>query len=290
MRAQDEHDQLRDQARSLRLAGKSRREIKQSLDIADNELLTDLLQGVPPPAWTKRPNAKDDLRGQARELRQQGLKYREIAAQLNVSISSVSLWTRDIPASARVSPPKSEEGKKRSAEGFRRYQARERQIREAKRKADIAAAATEIGSLTDRELLIAGAIAYWCEGTKRKRPGGDERVVFMNSDPGLISFFLSFLDVIGVPRDDLVFRVHIHETADVAGAHRFWGDVTSARPDQFGNPTRKKHNLRTVRKNTGDDYHGCLRIDVRQSADLYRRIEGWASGAMLTSSPGLTTE
>jgi hypothetical protein len=30
----------------------------------------------------------------------------------------------------------------------------------------------------------------------------------------------------------------------------------------------------------GDAYHGCLRIDVLRSADLYQRIEGWARAAM----------
>jgi hypothetical protein len=35
-----------------------------------------------------------------------------------------------------------------------------------------------------------------------------------------------------------------------------------------------------VRKNTGDDYHGCLRIEVRRSSDLYRQIEGWATAVM----------
>jgi hypothetical protein len=27
-------------------------------------------------------------------------------------------------------------------------------------------------------------------------------------------------------------------------------------------------------------YHGCLRIDVRRSGGLYRKIEGWAAAAM----------
>jgi hypothetical protein len=35
-----------------------------------------------------------------------------------------------------------------------------------------------------------------------------------------------------------------------------------------------------VRKNTGENYHGCLIIKVRQSAELYRQIEGWARAAM----------
>jgi hypothetical protein len=210
-------------------------------------------------------------------LRKQGLRYKDIAAQLHVSMSSVSLWVRDLPIPPRLLP---EASKQRSIDGTRRWWAREREVREARRSADVAAASAQIGDLSDRELLIAGAIAYWCEGTKRKPHRGQDRVVFVNSDPGLISFFLRFLDAAGVPRDDLVLRVHIHETANVESAQRFWLDATGVRPDQFGKPVLKKHNPKTVRKDTGDDYHGCLRIDVRRGAELYRKIEGWASAAM----------
>jgi hypothetical protein len=42
----------------------------------------------------------------------------------------------------------------------------------------------------------------------------------------------------------------------------------------------KKHNPKTARKNTGNNYHGCLRIDVHRSAEFYRKIEGWASAAI----------
>ena len=44
----------------------------------------------------------------------------------------------------------------------------------------------EEGDLTPRELRIAGAIAYWCEGSKRKTHRPAEHVSFINSDPGLI--------------------------------------------------------------------------------------------------------
>jgi hypothetical protein len=47
-----------------------------------------------------------------------------------------------------------------------------------------------------------------------------------------------------------------------------------------GNPTLKRHNPKTTRGNVGEAYHGCLRIEVRRSGDLYRRIEGWACAAM----------
>ncbi len=102
----------------------------------------------------------------------------------------------------------------------------------------------------------------------------------MNSDPMLIKFFLRFLEAADIGREDLVYRVQIHETADVEAAQRFWLDVTQANPTQFRRPTLKRHNPKTVRKNTGGDYHGCLRIDVLRGSTLYRQIEGWAAAAM----------
>jgi hypothetical protein len=111
-------------------------------------------------------------------------------------------------------------------------------------------------------------------------------VTFMNSDPRLVRFFLRFLDVAGIRRGDLVFNVHIHETGDVEGAQRFWAEVTGAPASQFGRPLLKQHNPKTIRKNTGEGYHGCLRIDVRRSGEFYRKIEGWVSG--ITTHPAFS--
>jgi transcriptional regulator with XRE-family HTH domain len=269
-------DRLRERAIALRRAGRSRREIKEILSIGSNATLDRALRGEPPPEWTRRPRAKDDLHARARELREQGLDYEEIASALGVSKSSVSLWVRDMPRPERLSY----ECRKRSAEGAQRYWAAERPVREARREAIRAAAAAEIGPVTEREILIAGAIAYWCEGAKSKAHRRQDRVVFVNSDPALIKFFLRFLDTVRIGREDLTYRVHIHETADVLGAERFWQRVTQADPRQFRRTVLKTHNPRTVRANVGDDYHGCLRVEVRRSAELYRQIDGWASSIM----------
>lgn len=268
--------QLREQAIALRRAGKSRREIKDLLAITSNRTLNEALRGEPPQPWTWRTNAKDDLRAKARELRKQGLDYEDIVAELGVSKSSVSLWVRDLPRPPGLSY---EECLKRSAEGVRRYWAAERPIREAERAAISAAAAAQLGELNDREILIAGAIAYWCEGAKNKPYRRTDRVIFMNSDPALIKFFLRFLEAAGIEREDLIYCVQIHETADVEAAQRFWLDVTQGHPTQFRRPTLKRHNPSTVRKNTGDGYRGCLRVEVRRSTGLYRKIEGWAAAA-----------
>ena len=111
----------------------------------------------------------------------------------------------------------------------------------------------------------------------------------MNSDPGLITFFLRFLDAAGIGRERLIYRVQIHESADIAAAERFWLTLTAALPDQFRRTTLKRHNPRTVRKNVGDSYHGCLCISLRQSAELYWRIEGWARAAMAQAEGNPTT-
>ena len=270
-------ERVRERAIALRRAGHSFREIKELLGVGSNATLTEALRGEPPPEWTRRPRAKDDLHARARELRATGLNYKEIAAALGVSKSSVSLWVRDMPRPERLSY---EECRKRSAEGAQRYWAAERPLREARREAVRAAAAAEIGPLTKREILIAGAIAYWCEGEKSKPHRRQARVVFINSDPGLIKFFLRFLGEAGVEPAQVWFRVHIHETADATEAEKFWQEVTGAGPAQFHRVTLKRHNPRTVRKNVGADYHGCLIVSVMQSADLYQRIEGWVRAAM----------
>jgi predicted transcriptional regulator len=279
MRTRQELDRLRERAIALRREGKPRREIQEILGPMNNSTLNDALKGAPPPNWTRRPNAKDELRAQARQLRADGQSYNEISARLGVSKSSVSLWVRDLPTPSRLSY---EENRKRSAEGVRQYWATEGKVREALRVNVRAAAAAEIGELTDREILIAGAIAYWCEGTKTKPHRQTYCAVFTNSDPGLIRLFLRFLDTAGVPRSDLVFTVSIHESGDVAAAHQFWLGVTEADSGQFLKPSLKRHNPRTTRKNVGENYRGCLRINVHRSSALLRKIEGWAEAIMAT--------
>ena len=273
---------LRESARTLRRAGKSRREIKEILGIRSNQTLNEALRGEPPQPWSRRPNARDDLRARARALRQQGLDYRAIAAELGVSKSSVSLWVRDLPRPERLSY---EECLARGRAAVDRYWTAERARREAARSAVSAAASREIGPLTAREVLIAGAVAYWCEGAKNKPYRRTDRVDFINSDPAMIRFFLRFLDTAGVPRESLIFCLSIHESADVPSAQQFWLAVTGAPASQFNRPQLKRHHPRTVRKNTGSGYHGCLRIQVRRSITMYRKIEGWAQAVMTAVPP-----
>ncbi|MBB5129515.1 transcriptional regulator with XRE-family HTH domain [Streptomyces albaduncus] len=265
-------ENLRERAVALRRAGYSLRQIRDELKIHNNDILNQLVKGEPPPAWTKRPNAKDDLRAMARDLRLQGWTYDQIEAELGCSRSSVSLWVRDLPKpEPRYTP---EERRTLMREGLAR---RREADREAHRRTKLGAR-QEIGDLTDRELFMAGVALYWAEGSKSKPYDRRERAIFVNSDADVIRVYLAWLDLLGIDRKRLNFRVLIHESADIDDAHRFWARVAEIDVSLFARPTLKKHNPKTVRKNTGDNYHGCLAVSVARSADLYNRIEGWWDG------------
>ncbi|MEU6139224.1 hypothetical protein ABZ848_02565 [Streptomyces sp. NPDC047081] len=269
---------LRERAIALRRAGLSRRQIRDRLHVDNNDILNRLLEGEPPPEWTKRPNAKDDLRDRARELRLQGWTYDQIQVELGCSKSSISLWVRDLPTPER----KKRTTEEASAIARRGWEAK-LQIREEERTHTKQVAAEDIGKLTDRELFLVGVGLYWAEGSKDKSYARRERVTFVNSDPGMIRVFLAWLDLLGVAREHLRYCVMIHELADIPGAEGYWAQFVGADSSAFNKTTLKKHNPKTTRKNTGETYRGCLVIKVLKSADLYRRIEGWWSGMVVAA-------
>ncbi|MGA5730812.1 hypothetical protein ACPCI1_19490 [Streptomyces seoulensis] len=275
-------ENLRARAVALRRQGMSLRQIRDHLKIHNNDLLNRLVHGEPAPDWTKRPNAKDDLREEARELRRQGHTYDQIQMKLGCSKSSISLWVRDLPKPERRDP--AEQAKLAS----RKRWEHELAIRDDQRRRAKAAAAGEIGAMTPRELFMTGVALYWAEGAKDKPYARRENVQFVNSDPGVIRVFLAWLDLLEVERERLRYRVMIHMTADVEGAERYWAGLVGVDTSVFQPTTIKKHNPKTIRKNVGENYRGCLVINVLQGADLYRRIEGSWTG-MVDAISGLTS-
>ncbi|MEO3767807.1 hypothetical protein [Streptomyces sp. B5E4] len=269
-------DELRDRAKALRGAGLSRRQIRDRLKVGNNDLLNRLLEGTPPPEWTRRPRAKDALRARARELRKQGKTYDQIQLELGCSKSSISLWVRDLPKP----PPRTPE--EASAIAKRGWEATLRK-REAERQQTKLDAAREIGHLSDRELFLVGVGLYWSEGAKTKPSSRTERVIFANGDPHMIEVFLAWLRLLGVEPERLRFHLMIHESADVAAAERFWTERVGSDLSCFDKTSLKKHNPVTARRNVGEDYHGCLAVRVLQGADLYRRIEGWWYGIVVAA-------
>ncbi|MER6787143.1 hypothetical protein [Streptomyces sp. NPDC000658] len=263
---------LRERALALRREGLSRRQIRDRLLVHNNDLLNRLLEGEPPPQWTKRPNAKDDLRAEARELRLRGWTYDRIQAELGCSKSSISLWVRDLPK------PERRDAAEQARLASRLRWEHELAVRDEARQRTKAAAAEQVGEMSARDLFVAGVALYWAEGSKDKPYDRRENVLFVNSDPGVIKLYLAWLNLLGVEPERLAYRLMIHMTADTEGAKRFWADLVGVDASTFQKTTIKKHNPKTVRKNVGENYRGCLVIRVAKGAELYRQIEGWWSG------------
>lgn len=271
-------DPVAEEARRLRTVEQLPvREIQARLGISRNRAYA-LLRGVPAPEWTRRPNARDDLRAEAVRLRADGRSVNDIADRLGVAKSTTYQWVRHLP----LDNSSEEARQRRQAHSKAMTDARwenHRQARDAARVETVARAEAWVRNLRERELILVGAAIYWSEGTKAKpwRPH-DCRVKFVNSDPMLVVLFLRFLDAMGVPRANLRLRVAIHESADAEAAVEWWANVVGVSPDLFQRTSLKRHNPKTSRHNVGDDYRGCLIIEALRSSRVYWKIEGIMRG------------
>ena len=266
-------DELGSEAKRLRRAGLTIREIKAQLGVTSDRLMGELLRGEPPNPVVYAGRAKREVQEQARALREQGLSYNVIAAELGVAKSSVSVWCRDVVLTdeqreALLLP--SAEARLKRAES-----ARAARIRRTAVIHD--AAIAEVGSMSDRELFLVGVALYWAEGAKTKPWSPSTQVRFINSDPTVIAVYLAWLKLLGLPLQDLTLTVAIHERADTSSAVAFWADVARVDPSEI-RLQLKRHNPKPRRHNVQELYRGGLVVAVRRSTDLNRRIEGWWRG------------
>ena len=172
----------------LRLAGLSRSQIAEALGLGSGgEPLSTWLQGVPAPAWTRRPNAKDDLHETAVAMRREGRSYREIQAVVGVSKSTLSLWLRDVPLTEEQQRALAVRGPEATTAAPRREPCSRGP---ATISGSRARARDQITQLAESELFVAGVVAYWAEGSKNKPWRHGQSVQFMNSDPAMIRLFL----------------------------------------------------------------------------------------------------
>ena len=142
------------------------------------------------------------------------------------------------------------------------------------REVTVASVAARVPAISDELLELLAAVAYWCEGGKRKPWNRAEVLTLINSDPDVIRLWCEWLRRRGISSERIRLRLSIHESADIARSTEYWAAVVGRDSTEFMRPTLKRHKPKTVRKNVGADYHGCLIVGVLQSRELYREIEG----------------
>ncbi len=159
----------------------------------------------------------------ARDLRAEGKTLVEIAAELAVSKSSVSLWVRDV-----VFTPKP-----RQRPMFRSpsplHLAKLAEIDEMNRRG-----IERIGTLTDDAFFAAGVALYAGEGGKT-----DGAATFANCDPGMIAYFCAWLrKYFPIDESRLRVRLYLHVGLDLDAAEDYWSRLTGIPRSQFGKAYR----------------------------------------------------
>lgn len=215
---------------------------------------------------------KKEEREIAISLRKQGLSYNEILRKVPVAKSTLSVWLKDIGLAKRQKQQLTEKRKvsqQKAAEACRNI----RIVHEAE---IIRLARKEVQNINRREFWLIGIALYWAEGSKQKANHVSQKICFNNSDPKMIFLFdrwiKEFFDRKG---DDITYSIYIHQTADAERAQTFWGNLLNTKIEKI---YFKKHTPKTNRKNIQDTYFGLLRIEVRRSTDLNRKIKGWTLG------------
>jgi hypothetical protein len=168
----------------------------------------------------------------ARQLRGLGWTYDEIAADLSVSKSSVSLWCRDVELDRAVWDAR------RAERALPAWTLRGPSVRAQRKQAQIEVFAAEgrerIGRLSDREFLVAGTALYAGEGAKT-----DGCVKLANTDPRIVEFFMAWLRrFFEIDESQLRVKLYLHDGLDLDGASDFWSTLTGIPLTQFTKPYR----------------------------------------------------
>jgi hypothetical protein len=216
------------------------------------------------------------LKEEAISLRRKGRSYTEILKSIPVAKSTLALWLRDVG----LSKPQQQRLTEKRLQAAKRGGEVKRNQRLIKTQQIERKALNEIGEISHRELFLIGTVLYWAEGSKQKPHNPSERVNFSNSDALMIRVFLKWLCAIGIPSNEVIFSLYLHDTARhrVTEIQEYWSKSLKLRINKFEKIYFKKGSTKSYRKNIGAGYYGQVRVSVLKSTDLNRQISGWIQG------------
>jgi len=192
---------------------------------------------------------------EARVMRAAGATLQDIATELGVSKSSVSLWVRDV----EFTPSPRRYGAQRRPHPA--HEAKLRQIQEFN-----AEGVDRIGTFNEQAFLAAGVALYAGEGSKTE---GEVR--FANTDAAMVRFFCAWLRrFFVIDESSLRVRVYLHQGLDLAAAESFWSEATAVPLTQFRRPYRAVPDP-TIRRVKHE--YGCVYVCYGCSA-THRRVMG----------------
>lgn len=193
-------------------------------------------------------------------LRQRGMSYSQIKQKLGVAKSTLSGWLKDMP----LSPERIKE--------LRHGEAHIEKIRQTKlakklmRRASVYKQVSKDISHSKSKDFVAGFYLYWAEGTKTS----EYSVSLANSDPSMIRCFISWMYLLGVPKEQLRMRLHVYSDQDEPKLRRFWSKQTGIPIKNF-TKSYCKQTLSSRKTYKGMFPYGTCVI-ARHNRDIYEYV------------------
>lgn len=214
--------------------------------------------------------SRSNLIKKAKELRLNGKSYREIATELQVSVSSAHSWSNDVKLTTEQIAFLTARRIQAFQKGRKIGSKARRTSRNSHEEQVIVDAKKEFRSLQTDSFFITGLSLYWAEGFKK-----DHSLGFVNSDPIMSKLFLDWLTKYGnVHSENIRTRVQINEIyrSTYPEIENYWSRILHVPTAQFQKPffqSSKRTNI------VDSSYKGQIRIRAIGSRDFFVKILAW---------------
>ena len=204
-------------------------------------------------------------------LRKKGLTDSEIMENVPVAKSPISLWLRSVGLSERHKQRITE--KKLLAQ--KRGAAARKNIRIQQTEEIFKGAKNDVEKIIKNPLWLAGVMLYWAEGSKQKENHISSMMHFSNMDQKMIRLFLLWSKRhLNLQKNDLYYDLYIHDNGNIEDSLKYWAKHLGCGTSEI-RVYLKRSKPKTVRKNIGNGYHGVIRINIKRSAALNRKVSAW---------------
>lgn len=166
----------------------------------------------------------EEIVQKARELRTQGLSYKEIGRTLNIPDATIRKWCFHTPGGKGSSQREIERNEKTRSKLFEKGKRLVKKL--------------NLNKMSREQARLFAGLLYWCEGTKYPIAA---RVNFVNSDEQMMLTFLALLRK-GFDINEKKIRVHlqIHDYHDLEELKKHWSRLLGIPKNQFLKPTVTK--------------------------------------------------
>lgn len=209
-------------------------------------------------------------------MRREGRTYNEILGVVPVAKSTLSLWLRSVglaePQKQRITQKRIEAQRKGA---LTRFNTRVQEVEDLAKQGK-----KDINQITARELWLIATALYWAEGSKQNIASISAGIQFANSDVRMLNVFLKWLHMLKIPEEDIYYELYVHDNRkhEVEKFRSWWAAQMGIKRSKLNRVYFKRDKPKTNRTNVGDLYHGLVRIRVRSSTVLNRKISGWIEG------------